>query len=241
MFIGHYAAAFALRAGNRSGPPLWALAFSVQALDYVWAGLVLAGVEQVRVVPGHMAASDLDLFHMPWSHSLPAALAWSAVFGALWWAWAKRNPALGEARQGGALMAAGVFSHWLTDLLVHGPDLLLWPGGPKVGLGLWNSLAISQGLEVGLLLACVAAWAMARRSAGAAPGLLALFGGLALLLALQLVSHLPAPSPPSPQSLAGQALFAYSAITLLAWAMERAPRGGKAVSSGRTLRAERPD
>lgn len=34
-----------------------------------------------------------------------------------------------------------VVSHWFLDLVVHVPDLPLWPGNsPMVGLGLWNSL-----------------------------------------------------------------------------------------------------
>ena len=33
-----------------------------------------------------------------------------------------------------------MLSHWVLDFAVHRPDLPLWPAGPKVGLGLWNSI-----------------------------------------------------------------------------------------------------
>jgi hypothetical protein len=46
-----------------------------------------------------------------------------------------------------------VLSHWLLDFLVHRPDLPLWPGGPKYGLGLWNSWAASISIEVLLFAA----------------------------------------------------------------------------------------
>jgi len=36
------------------------------------------------------------------------------------------------------IVALLVVSHWVLDWLVHRPDLPLYPGGPKVGLGLWN-------------------------------------------------------------------------------------------------------
>ena len=36
----------------------------------------------------------------------------------------------------------------MLDFLVHRPDLPLWPGGPKVGLGLWNSWVLETLLEV---------------------------------------------------------------------------------------------
>ena len=41
----------------------------------------------------------------------------------------------------GALLLSGlVLSHWVLDLIVHIPDLPLYPGqSPKVGFGLWNS------------------------------------------------------------------------------------------------------
>jgi len=41
-----------------------------------------------------------------------------------------------------------VVSHWLLDVIVHRPDLPLFPGGgPKVGLGLWNSPIATIGIE----------------------------------------------------------------------------------------------
>jgi uncharacterized membrane protein YhaH (DUF805 family) len=45
-----------------------------------------------------------------------------------------------------------VVSHWLLDLVTHVPDLPLWPGGPEVGLGLWNSVAGTLFVEGGLLV-----------------------------------------------------------------------------------------
>ena len=53
----------------------------------------------------------------------------------------------------GAAIAIGavVFSHWLLDLIVHRPDLELYPDGPKLGLGLWNMPVPEQALEIGLL------------------------------------------------------------------------------------------
>jgi hypothetical protein len=41
-----------------------------------------------------------------------------------------------------------VVSHWFLDLLVHIPDLPIFPGeGIKVGLGLWNSLTATLIVE----------------------------------------------------------------------------------------------
>lgn len=39
----------------------------------------------------------------------------------------------------------------MLDFVTHRPDLPLWPGGPLVGLGLWNSIPGTILVETGLL------------------------------------------------------------------------------------------
>src|ERR1700751_5778190 len=76
MFVGHYAVALAAkRFTPRTSMGL--LFIAVQLLDIIWAPLILLGVEHARVVPGLLPASSLDLYDMPWTHGLVAALAWS--------------------------------------------------------------------------------------------------------------------------------------------------------------------
>lgn len=148
MFVGHYSAAFAIKA-LRSHIPLWILFLGVQLVDIGWALLVLAGVEKVRVIPGFMAASPLDSYYMPYTHSLLAAFVWAGAALLLyrylrrsdWWA--------------ATLVGAAVISHWLLDLPVHGPDLPLYDNAYKMGFGLWNYPVPSYVLEAGLLAAAV--------------------------------------------------------------------------------------
>src|SRR6476620_6734044 len=77
MFVGHYGVSFAARRLDHS-PPLWLLFLAVQLLDVLLAPFVLLGIEKVRIVPGITAANPLDLYYMPYTHSLLAALLWSA-------------------------------------------------------------------------------------------------------------------------------------------------------------------
>ena len=81
MFVGHYSVAFAARS-ERNKIPLWVLFVAVQFLDYIWATLVLLGIEKLRVIKGFTAGSMLDSYFHPYSHSLIAAVVWSCV-GAL--------------------------------------------------------------------------------------------------------------------------------------------------------------
>ena len=49
------------------------------------------------------------------------------------------------------LLGGLVLSHWALDVVTHRPDLPLWPGGPMVGLGLWNSIPGTIFVEASLL------------------------------------------------------------------------------------------
>lgn len=158
MFVGHYAAAMAAKAIEPKAP-MWTLAAAAQLVDIGWSSLIIAGVEHARVDPT-LPGSALVLYDMPWTHSLLAAFAWS-VGAALLVMLLLRLPVWASA-----VVGLTVFSHWLLDLLVHRPDLALWPGGEKVGLALWNYPVPEQALEIGLIAVCGAAWVASRKSLG---------------------------------------------------------------------------
>ena len=73
MVVGHYGPSFAGKAIQRT-IPLWVLFVAVQLLDVFWSIFVLLGIEKVRIVPGITKTNPLDLYYMPYTHSLPAAL-----------------------------------------------------------------------------------------------------------------------------------------------------------------------
>jgi hypothetical protein len=150
MFIGHYAASFAVK---RYAPvvPLWLLFLAVQFVDVLWAMFVVSGIEKARLIPGFMAASPLDLYYMPYTHSLVAFVLWSALAYA-----AVRffRPQWGTVAATGVALA--VFSHFPADAIVHRPDLPIYDDTWKAGLGLWRSAwgtyVVEAGLVVGTLV-----------------------------------------------------------------------------------------
>ena len=146
MLLGHYGAALA---GKAVAPelPLAALMLGTQAIDYVWAGLVLGGVEKVRMQPGYTATTDFELVYYPYSHSLPGSVAISAAATALL---AALHPGLSMAAL--AVFFVVCFSHWLFDLIVHTPDLPLIGDRYKVGFGLWNNRPLAMAVEFGLFV-----------------------------------------------------------------------------------------
>ena len=137
---------------------------------------------------------------MPWTHSLPMAIAWG-VGAALLARLLLRLPFWASI-----MIGLTVFSHWVLDLFVHRPDLELWIGGDKVGLGLWNYPVPEQAVEMGLLAVCGAAWVASRKSLDRKAWPAIAFIGF--LVVLQIVAML-SPQPSGP-------LAAQSGITILA-------------------------
>lgn len=172
MFVGHYSAAFALKA-SQPRVPLWAMFLAVQAVDIGWALLIMAGVEKARVVPGFTAAFPVDLYYMPYTHSLLATAIWAAALGLAYLAWRR-----GHGRAAALAVAAAVASHWFLDLLVHAPDLPLYGDQHKQGFGLWNyplpELALELVLLAGAILLYVRALPQHARRAWALGAVLAL-------------------------------------------------------------------
>jgi hypothetical protein len=203
MFVGHYGVSFATRA-LEPGVPLWVLFIAVQWLDVVWAPLVLLGVEKVRIVPGITASNPLDLYYMPYTHSLVAALLWSvAAFAGC------RILAREKGRSGAIALSLAVFSHWPLDFVMHRPDLPLYDNAAKVGLGLWNFAAPAFILEAAVFFGGMAWYfrtGVERRRA------VIVFG--VLMLAVHAITFFGAP-PASDTAAAAAALSAYAVFALV--------------------------
>ena len=181
MFVGHYAPAFAFKAVRKS-PGLAAGFLAVQAIDIGFFTLTYFDVEKWRPNPDLPGMRKIDLYYMPYTHSLIGCLIWALAAGALAYA---LSPA-GRKAIAAAIIAALVFSHWLLDLVVHRPDLALIDDHDKVGFGLWNTPEIAMPLEIGLLLICFAIY-LSVTQARNTMGRIAPFVVLLVLLALQYI------------------------------------------------------
>ncbi|MFL5303444.1 MAG: metal-dependent hydrolase [Anaeromyxobacteraceae bacterium] len=192
MFLGHLAIGFAAkRAAPRAGlAPLMA---APVLLDLVWPAFVLLGLEEVRIEPGATAVTPLDFASYPWSHSLAFAALWAVLFGGGYLARTRY-------RAGAVVIAAGVLSHWALDLVVHRPDLPLWPGSARFGLGLWNSVPTTVAVEVALFAAGVLLYASATRTRDRT-GTVALWGFVAFVAGIY-AANLLGPPPPSARAVA---------------------------------------
>src|SRR5215470_7873989 len=141
MFIGHFALGFAAK---RAAPrvSLAVLFAAAQLADLLWPFLLVAGVEQVRIEPGNTAFTPLNFISYPYSHSLALLVVWGILGGIAYVRFTRASAATA------ALLAALVVSHWILDFATHRPDMPIYPGGPKVGLGLWNSVPATLIVEL---------------------------------------------------------------------------------------------
>lgn len=145
MFVGHMAVALGAKAVEPR-LPFGAAVASAFGLDLIWPILLLVGVEVVQVRAGDTAFTNLWFVSYPWSHSLLVVSGWSILA-------AVGSRGLSGSWRIGLMLGGLVLSHWFLDVVTHRPDMPLWPFGPMVGLGLWNSIAGTILLEGSLLVA----------------------------------------------------------------------------------------
>ncbi len=210
MFAGHLGVALAAKSAEPEAP-LGALVAASFGIDMIWPILLLAGVESVAIQPGATAFTPLDFQSYPWSHSLLLVGVWSLLaFGAA--------RTLGATSRVAGLLGLVVLSHWVLDALTHRPDLPLWPDGPMVGFGLWNSVPGTFVVEGLLFLG--AGWVYARRfpprDAVGKTGLLAIAALVGVIWAAGPFS----PPPPGPEAVAWVGLGLWI-LPFWAWRVER--------------------
>ncbi len=223
MFIGHFAPAFIAAAAYSRGPKLATYFVAAQLVDWAFFMLAILGVEKLRVDPGATVMVPLDLYHMPFTHSLVGTAGWAVAMGIVVAIWYRDVLA-------GFLCALVVASHWVLDWVTHAPDLTIMGDGKTYGLGLWNHPELAMPLEIGITLGAFLFYIHRSRGPAAQPLIL-----ISVMMALQMVNWF-APHPEE----AGiflylQALFAFAIITAFAvWVGENryfTQRGGLAAAS----------
>ena len=144
MVIGH----FGFGLGAKKFAPkvsLGTLFMAAQWADLLWPALLLLGVEHVSLRPGN-SKFPLDFMDYPITHSLLMSLVWGFCFGFIYWL-------IKKDIRSAIVVGICVISHWALDLIVHQPDLPLFPGNsPKLGLGLWNWPILTAVIEFSLFI-----------------------------------------------------------------------------------------
>jgi hypothetical protein len=155
MLIGHLGVGMALRTWARKAeapeaaarvPGLGVWFAAVLAADLLCFPLTLLGVEIITYAPDFTPHFPYRLLHGPWSHSAAGLTLVGALAAAV-----ARVAGLGATTA--ILLGLAVFSHFPTDVIVHGPDMAWAFEPPSLGFALWNHPWISETLELVILAA----------------------------------------------------------------------------------------
>jgi hypothetical protein len=135
MFLGHFGVALAAKKAAPKAS-LGTLVLAAQLADLLWPVFLLLGWEKVRIAPGNTRVTPLEFTSYPYSHSLVAQLLWGLAIGIVYFAFRRDG-------RSALIVAFVVPSHWVLDYVAHRPDMPIVPGGPRYGLGMWNSLPLT--------------------------------------------------------------------------------------------------
>jgi hypothetical protein len=227
MFLGHFGLALATK---RVAPAasLGTTVMAAQWADGIWPVFVLLGIERAEIRPGITVVTPLDFVSYPYSHSLVADIAWAALFAVVY-------ATLRKDWRTALWLAALVLSHWVLDVAAHRPDMPTWPGGPKLGAGLWNSLPATLVAEFALFGA--GAWLYGRATTARDTMGNVLLWTFVAMLTLIYVMAVFGPPPPSERALALSGLAGWLFVAWGYWIdRHREPvtplAGGHRLSSG---------
>lgn len=211
MFLGHHAVGLAAKRIAPRTSLGWLLAAPILA-DLLWPLFLLLGWERVRIEPGNTAVTPLAFDSYPLSHSLLLTVGWAALAALVMWLFTRDG-------RGASVVAVLVVSHWVLDFASHRPDMPLLPaGGPKVGLGLWNSVLATVLVELALFFAGLEIYLRATKARDRrGTWLLAVYA--VLMLAIY-AGNLFGPPPPSARAIAFAALLLWL-IPAWGWWIDR--------------------
>ena len=212
MFIGHFAVGFA----SKKFAPRCNLAVLMAAplwLDILWPIFLLLGWEHVRIDPGNTRFTPLDLYDFPWSHSLLISLVWATLFAGVYYA-------VAGYRTGAIVVWTGVVSHWVLDWITHRPDMPLYPGGRRYGLGLWNSIPGTLMVEIAMFVVGIWLYVQVTRARDWI-GRYAFWAYVLLLLAAYVSDRFSAPPADVMRDIAKPAAVITPILLLWTWWFDR--------------------
>ncbi|PWB54542.1 MAG: hypothetical protein C3F06_04070 [Candidatus Methanoperedenaceae archaeon] len=217
MFIGHYGIGFALK---KVEPrlSLGLLIFGAIMLDILFGVFLLAGVEHAKIVPGATVVSPFEFYDYPLSHSAVGALVWATAGFLAYWLWPTGDRT--KRKWPAFVFAAAIFSHFILDVISHTPDMTLFGNNsPGLGLSLWNSLAGTMIVELGLFSIGIALYMSATHSISSS-GKYGL-SLLVLMLVVFFIANIFGPPPPDMISVGITMTIGQLALVALAFKVDR--------------------
>lgn len=212
MFVGHYAAALALK-GKEKNTSLGWLFIAVQFVDILFFPFALSGIESMEFVTGFTETNDFKM-EFPFTHSLLGSVIWAVLFGGIFYLMGKKKGS--DSKKVAIVLGLGVLSHWFSDLFVHTPDLPLIYEEPKFGFGLWESKLVTFLLEA-VLLAVALLYYLKRTTSKTQSGKYAAIGLVIFLVLVNYLNYYVLPANNDLMALTISALLSFLVLAGLAF------------------------
>ncbi len=217
MFIGHYGIGLALKKAEPK-LSLGLLIFGAILPDILFGFFLLTGIEHAKITPGATVVSPFEFYDYPYSHSALGTVTLAIAGFLAYWLWPK-----GERKQRkrpAFVLAFAIFSHFILDVISHTPDMTIFGNNsPKLGLSLWNSLAGTMIVELGLLFIGIALYMSATYSVSSS-GKYG-FALMILILMVLYIGNIFGPPPPDMISVAVTMMAGQLALVALAFWVDR--------------------
>jgi len=197
------------------------LFFAVLFSDFLLGVFYWTGQEQAYI-PADFARLHYISFSFPYSHGLLASLLWSVLaFLLARYYWRNRDGA-----KIGIILGLAVFSHFILDFIVHVPELpVLGRESVKLGLGLWNHMAVALTVEMVLVVVGLVLYLPVAKQYGASGRI----GVLILMVAFSVltVAGMTSSTPPDVTTVAMSWIAAPLALSGIAFWLDQPARQSK--------------
>jgi len=217
MFIGHYGIGLALK---KVEPrlSLGLLIFGAIMLDILFGLFLLSGIEHAKIVPGATVVSPFEFYDYPLSHSALGAFMWATAGFLTYWLWPTGDRM--QRKRPAFILTIAIFSHFILDVISHTPDMTIsGNNSPILGLSLWNSLAGTMIVELGILFIGIYLYRSATHSVSSS-GKYG-FALMILILMVLYIGNIFGPPPPDMKAVAVTMTAGQLALVALAFWVDR--------------------
>jgi hypothetical protein len=199
MFVGHLGVGLGLKKIDDRINLGWIFLASLFP-DILLGILILFGLEELLIPANYDQLHYLE-FSFPYSHGVIAIVLWTGI---VYFLANKYWPKVdGQRTKAGFIFAAAIFLHFVSDLIVHIPDIpISGNNSAKIGFGLWNYMTIALTFEMILVVTGLLVYLSFKKTRT----FRSTYGIITLIVVLSALNIMGQTIAPAPENVTGPAI-----------------------------------